>query len=85
MRAFGARGRGYSEATMERAAWTNERLDDLADAMRTGFARVDQDIRDLRGEMREEFRSLHALLFRIGGSIIVGLIGVIVAILARGV
>ena len=70
---------------MERTVWTNERLDDLADAMRTGFARVDQDIRDLRGEMREEFRSLHALLFRIGGSIIVGLIGVIAAILARGV
>jgi len=70
---------------MERTAWTNERLDDLAEGIRTGFARVDQDIRDLRTEMREEFRSLHALLFRIGGGIIVALIGVIAAILARGV
>jgi hypothetical protein len=37
---------------MERAAWTNERLDDLAEAMRTGFARVDLDVRDLREELR---------------------------------
>jgi hypothetical protein len=76
---------------MERAAWTNERLDDLAGSMRQGFervdhgfARVDQDIRDLRTEMREEFRALHALLYRIGGGIIFALIGVIAAILARG-
>jgi hypothetical protein len=48
---------------MERAAWTNERLDDLAEAMRTGFTRADQDIRDVReeirgtrGELREEIR-----------------------------
>jgi hypothetical protein len=76
---------------VERAAWTDERLDDLAEGMRTGFARVDQDIRgvrteigDLRTEMREEFRALHALLYRIGGGIIFALIGVIAAILARG-
>ena len=43
---------------MERAAWTSERLDDLAEAMRTGFARVDQDIRDLRGEMNDGFKQL---------------------------
>ncbi len=54
---------------MERAAWTNERLDDLAEAMRTGFARVDQDIRDLREEirgtrveLREEIRGTRAEL-----------------------
>jgi 3-dehydroquinate synthetase len=84
---------------VERAAWTSERLDDLAEGMRTGFARVDQsfarvdqsfarvdqDVRDLRTEMREEFRALHSLLYRTGGGIIVTLIGVIAAILARGV
>jgi hypothetical protein len=69
---------------MERAAWTDQRLDDLAEGMRSGFDRVDRDIRDLRSEMREEFRALHALLYRIGGGIIFGLIGVIAAILARG-
>jgi 3-dehydroquinate synthetase len=70
---------------MERAACTDERLDDLAEAMRSGFARVDQDIRDLRAEMREEFRSLRTALYGIGGGIIVALIGVIAAILAQGV
>ena len=54
---------------MERAAWTDERLDDLAEAMRTGFARVDKDIRDLReeirgtrAELREEIRGTRAEL-----------------------
>jgi 3-dehydroquinate synthetase len=81
---------------MERAAWTDERLDDLAEAMRTGFARVDQDIRDLRGEMREGFDSLsdrlggeinelRRTMIGFGGGIIIALIGVIAAILARGV
>ncbi|HEX2358635.1 MAG TPA: hypothetical protein VHH72_02330 [Solirubrobacterales bacterium] len=87
---------------MERSAWTDERLDDLAEAMRSGFARVDGDIRDLRGEvgaLRTELRSemgmlrselggqiegLRMLLLRIGGGLIVALVGVIAAILARG-
>jgi len=45
---------------MERAAWTDERLDDLAESMRDGFARLDRDIRDLRAEMRTEFASMRA-------------------------
>jgi hypothetical protein len=54
---------------MERAAWTDERLDDLAEAMRTGFTRADEDIRDVReeirgtrGELREEIRATRAEL-----------------------
>jgi hypothetical protein len=43
---------------MERAAWTDERLDDLAESMRTGFARVDQDMRDLRTEVRDGFKDV---------------------------
>lgn len=53
---------------MQRATWTDERLDDLADEMRSGFQRVDRgferidlrfesvdrDIRDLRAELRSE-------------------------------
>ena len=69
---------------MERAVWTDERLDDLADSVRTGFARVDQDLRELRGDMQREFASLRTILFSFGGGIIVALIGVIAAILARG-
>jgi hypothetical protein len=75
---------------MERSAWTNERLDDLVSRVDQGFARVDrnfsrvdQDIRDLRTEMHTEFRALHGLLHRIGGGIIIALIGVIAAILTQ--
>jgi hypothetical protein len=88
---------------MERAAWTDERLDDLAEAMRTGFDRVHQDLRDLRGdvtavrsegrddiatlrtEIHSGFDRLNSKMDRFGGGIIIALIGVIAAILARGV
>lgn len=40
---------------VERAAWTDERLDDLAKRMDVGFDRVDRDVRDLRGEMVQRF------------------------------
>ena len=76
---------------MESSAWTNERLDDLSRGVERGFAQVDsrfaqvdQDIRDLSKEMRDGFQAINGLLFRIGGSIIVALIGVIGAILATG-
>ena len=59
---------------MERAAWTDQRLDDLAAAMRDGFSRVRAEINDLR-----------LVMLRIGGAMVVGLIGVIAAILASGV
>ncbi len=72
---------------MERAAWTEERLDDLSrrvDAgfsrVDAGFARVDQDIR----ELRTDINGLRLLIMTFGGGIIVGLIGVIASVLARG-
>jgi hypothetical protein len=86
---------------MERATWTDERLDDLAEAMRSGFGRVDHDLRDLRGEMgglRSDMNSqmtairtelggqietLRLLLLRVGGALLVTLVGVIAAILLR--
>ena len=43
-----------------REAWTDERLDDLADRMDQGFDRVDRDIRDLRGEMNDRFNRVDA-------------------------
>ena len=80
---------------MERAAWTNERLDDLASAMRDGFDRVDRDIRDLRVEMREGFaaqrsefdtkiEALRQTMIRIGGGMLLGFISVLAAIIASG-
>jgi hypothetical protein len=92
---------------MERAAWTDERLDDLLESIRNGFTRTDQDIRDLRAEMtafraetraefasvrgeirgeigslRSELDALRLTIFRVGGA---GFLGIIAAILARGV
>lgn len=40
---------------MQRAAWTDERLDDLSEQMNAGFDRVDRDMRDLRGDMNRGF------------------------------
>lgn len=65
---------------MERAAWTDERLDDLAEAMRTGFARVDADLREIRGEIN----GLRHLILQVGGSIMFAILSVLAAILVRG-
>jgi hypothetical protein len=43
---------------VDRATWTDERLDDLSNRMDAGFERVDRDIRDLRSEMRTEIGGL---------------------------
>jgi hypothetical protein len=69
---------------MERAAWTDERLDDLARRVDAGFARVDADIRELRAELRMELGALRLTLLRVGGGVMVGLVGVIAAVLAGG-
>ena len=65
---------------MERAAWTDERLDDLAEAIRAGFERNDADHREIRADIN----GLRRVIMTFGGGIIVGLIGVIAAVLARG-
>jgi hypothetical protein len=70
---------------MERVAWTDERLDDLSRRMDAGFARLDADIRELRAELRNEIGGLRLTLVRVGGGIMVGLVGVIAAVLIRGV
>jgi hypothetical protein len=40
---------------MQRAAWTDKRLDDLSERVDAGFERVDRDIRDLRTDMNRGF------------------------------
>jgi hypothetical protein len=59
---------------MERSAWTDERLDDLAQ-------RADRDIRELRGDMnagfadmRAEINGLRLLILRVGGGIVVSVV-----------
>jgi hypothetical protein len=58
---------------MERVAWTDERLDELARRMDAGFERVDREIRELRSTMN-----------RVGSGLIVGLVGVIAAVFLNG-
>ena len=76
---------------MERAAWTEERLDDLADAVRAGFARNDEEHREMRREMREGFAgvraeldSLRQTMIRVGGGMLIGFIAVLAGIIVRG-
>lgn len=62
---------------MERMAWTDERLDDLSRRMDAGFQRVDLDIR----ELRTVIEGLRTTLLRVGGALMIGLVGVIAAVL----
>ena len=77
---------------VERAAWSNERLDDLAARMDGGFARMDADIRELRGEfhqlrdeLHQELRAMRTTLVQVGGGLIgamlVGFLAVIATII----
>ncbi len=69
---------------MERVAWTDERLDDLARRMDGGFDRIDADIRELRAELHTEVAGLKATMMWVGGGIMIGLVGVIATLLAAG-
>jgi hypothetical protein len=69
---------------MAREKWTDERLDDLADAMRSGFDRLDRDLRDVRVELRSEIAELRQWIFRLTVGMSLGFVTVLAAILARG-
>jgi hypothetical protein len=49
-----------------RAAWTDERLDDLAARVEMGFDRVDTDVRELRSEVNTRFDSMQRQMAGIG-------------------
>jgi hypothetical protein len=76
---------------VERGAWTDERLDDLSRRVDAGFQRLDARIDDLGSTLGgridalgTRIDALQMTLVRVGGGVIIGLVGVIVAILARG-
>lgn len=52
-----------------RETWTDERLDDLSRKVDDGFARLDADIRGLRGDLNSQGDSLRAELHRQGNSL----------------
>jgi DNA anti-recombination protein RmuC len=77
---------------MERMAWTDERLEERFkgidrrfDEVDQRFDRLDSEVLELRREMHTGFASLQSLLNRAGAGIIVSLMGVIAAILAKGI
>ena len=58
---------------MERAKWTDERLDDRMSAIDTGFERVFEELRaqrvELRGELRAGFVTLNGRVDQLDGRI----------------
>jgi hypothetical protein len=67
----------YSGSAMARDRWTDEWLDDLAEAVRSGFERVDGDIRELRQTVIRAWITMVSVQM-------IGFLGVIATILARG-
>jgi hypothetical protein len=72
---------------MERSAWTDERLDDLAATTDQRFGLLHEEIRALRTEMHDEFRALRAdmsglqrQLAQIGWGLTIAMIGAIVVL-----
>jgi hypothetical protein len=50
-----------------RSTWTDSRLDDLATKVDTGFARVDGELREIRGELSGINRTIAQLGIAVGG------------------
>jgi hypothetical protein len=84
---------------MERMTWTDERLEERFNGIDHRFDQVDQrfeqvdrrfdrvegEIVELRREMHAGFEALYSTLNRGSIGIVVGLLGIIAAILAKGV
>ena|GEM_PF-1135201 len=72
---------------MPREKWTDERLDDLQAEMRTGFVRVDGEIKELRREMNARFdsmkNSIDARFDAMNRNMIAGFFVIVTAIVSR--
>jgi tetrahydromethanopterin S-methyltransferase subunit G len=71
-----------------RTSWTDERLDDLNQRVESGFARVDADLRELRGEMARRFDHVEArfdalqrLMIQLTGGMMTGILATLVTLL----
>lgn len=81
-------------AVMAREAWTDERLDDLnarmgrlEDRMDSGFTEMRTEFAAARTEMKEEFRAIRSnlthLTYSLIGTMLVGFLGTIAAIVTQ--
>jgi tetrahydromethanopterin S-methyltransferase subunit G len=71
-----------------RTTWPDERLDDLNQRVDNGFARVDADLRELRGETARRFDHLEAridalqqLMIQLAGGMMTGILATLVTVL----
>jgi hypothetical protein len=64
--------------------WTDERLDDLVEATRGGFERIDREFDRVHTDIRELRQIVHQTFVTTVSLQIVGFLGVIATILARG-
>ena len=69
---------------VERGAWSDERLDDRFDHIDRRFDHVDRRFDRLEQRLDFGLSDLRSIMIRFNGALIVGLLGVIAAILARG-
>ena len=66
---------------MPREQWTDERLDNLNKKVDDGFARLDQDIRELRTDMNSRFNALESRFDSLNRTLIGGLFVFIAAVI----
>jgi hypothetical protein len=76
---------GVAFLGMERAAWTDARLDDRFNHVDGGLSQLRSEMREGFAEVRTEINDLRLVIIRGNWAMIAGLVGVIAAILARGV
>jgi hypothetical protein len=69
---------------MERGSWTDARLDDRFDQIDRRFDQLDRRFDRFEEQIGREFIELRSTIVRFNSAMIVGLLGVIAAILARG-
>lgn len=67
---------------MQRAKWSDERLDDRFGSIDAGLDRLDRDMRELRTEMRAGFAEQRQVTYRLFGGLTLALI---VSTLVHGV
>jgi len=79
-------------AHFQRPTWTDERLDDLSQPVRDGFARNEADHRSMRQELREGFDRIDqrfvqqaARIDSLQLTLIIGMIGLIGAVIAGSI
>jgi hypothetical protein len=67
-----------------RATWTDERLDDLARRVDSGFQRTDAELRTLRLELGARIDGLQRTMLQVGGGTIATIIAASLGLIVTG-